>query len=84
MRLSTVEDDPGFKAWREFKGQPAVLLNGIEVELVETADEEEGEIVRLFTDEDGRLLLVPGTDEPMRETLRGRVEITTRQAQPFK
>lgn len=70
MRISANQEDRGYEAFeraiREGKVAEA-FLDGVRQDLVETADEEEGIVVRLLLDEDG---LIAGT-----ETLHGRVTV---------
>lgn len=76
VRLSTIETDPGYAPWLEFlgtRGKPLVYLDGVEVALVETADEEMGFIIRVVAEDDGGIKVVD--DEIVRETLRGTVRI---------
>lgn len=76
MRLSTNEKDPGFREWCRIKSEgkePKVLLDGVEQDYVETADEERGEVVKCSLNELGDIFVVG--DDVARETLRGKVEI---------
>jgi hypothetical protein len=72
MRLSVVKGDPGFnpdtRRWKAF-------LDGKEVGLVLTADEEEGKIWHYVRDENGKIMLSENKKEFLTEVLEGKVEI---------
>lgn len=69
MRMSSNENDLGYLAFLEFKlahgRAPKVYLDGVEIRNAETADDQEGVVVRLSNT--SRI--------PHLETLRGRVVI---------
>jgi hypothetical protein len=76
MRVSLDKDDPGFCGHTLLQNR--VFLDGEEQPHVITADDEKGEIVRFLIGVDGKPVRHPFTREPMRETLRGRVQIEGR------
>lgn len=71
MRISSDRDDPGYMTW-VLHGWRRVLLNGIELRYVVTADDETGEVTRLAQNDKGEFIIE--NDEVRRETLRGKVE----------
>lgn len=78
MRVSTDKSDPGYPLFMRTQQEGVLLkvyLDGQEIDEVETADEEEGVLVRYCTGENGELLLTPSREEIERETLQGRVEV---------
>lgn len=59
MRLSSDSDDRSFDEWRVLNDTHIVLvwLDGIEQKKCITADDDEGFIIRIATDEDGNTVL---------------------------
>lgn len=70
MRLSTRVDDPGYSL---IHFGTRVFLDGAEMERVFTADEEQGLVVVVDVDEDGRIRIKGG--EVQTKTLQGSVRI---------
>lgn len=79
MRLSTVKGDRGYARCSELLAQGkhiGVLLDGVEQRLVETADEEQGVVVRCVFDGNGDIQINPDKpNEVWYETVCGKVEI---------
>lgn len=73
MRISVDKSDPGYRTWIAAGRPRRVLLDGIELGHVITADEERREIVRFRTDAQGRLIPNAERTACERETLRGTV-----------
>lgn len=71
MRLSVRKDDPGYSK-HAFGAK--VLLDGVEVEQVFTADEEQGALWRYCTNDHGALVSDPSGKVP-EECLTGVVQI---------
>jgi hypothetical protein len=76
MRVSVDQDDP---AYCGPKPHMMVMLNGVEVRDVITADEEQGFVFRHCRDESGGLVIDLAAGETVKETLRGVVKIVPRQ-----
>jgi len=77
MRLSTYEDDPGYKAWKAL--QPhlrcVAYLGGVRQKTVFMADTEEGTIVKAALEADGSIKVDRDKGEIVTETLMGTVTI---------
>ncbi|MBY0297755.1 MAG: hypothetical protein K2X71_17265 [Methylobacterium sp.] len=79
MRISTDERDSGYRLYAEAQAACIsfiVTLDGVREDLIVTADDVAGEIVRHATDARGNLCLDPvRAGQFLRETIRGRVRI---------
>lgn len=74
MRLSVLKDDPGYSPLAV--GGAIPYLEGKQVRLVQTADEEEGYVDRIVEDETGHPLVKNG--DIVTERLYGEVKIKMR------
>lgn len=81
MRISLLKEDPGYATWiaqyARFHRRPVahVFVDGIEIERVLTADEEDGFVLALATDTNGRILLNQARTGIEERELRGSVRI---------
>lgn len=71
MRLTVLDDDPGIRInpGQHYK----IYLDGVEVKLCFTADDEKGEVIAAVLDEHERMIAENG--EVKRQTLFGKVRI---------
>lgn len=78
IRVSIRKDDPGERTFAEIwaDGKKGVVyLDGVRQKHAITADEREGMVVRLMTDDRGRVLVNPVEGRALEETVFGDVEI---------
>jgi hypothetical protein len=75
MRLSTDPNDPGYSAFIYNKGSIKVLLEGVELKGVITADEEKRFIVQAVFDDNGKYKLNKDKTEVLKQTIYGNVAI---------
>jgi hypothetical protein len=78
MRFSTKPDDPGFAAWDKLRasgGEAHAFLDGKEIPLVVTVDDEQGFILAGVPDEIGCASIAPDNETFLEQRLEGKVEV---------
>jgi hypothetical protein len=78
IQLSIHPGEPGYADWVALgprRREVRVLLNGVELTYVISADEAKREVRRYATDERGHVMLNPARSEVITETLHGDVAI---------
>ncbi|MCK8780559.1 hypothetical protein M0654_11235 [Rhizobium sp. NTR19] len=79
MRVSTINDDPGFMPWAQARAEGRVIrvfLDGEEIDKCITADEETGLIVRPVLDVEGGCQVDPSTGSDLwTESVHGSVRV---------
>lgn len=78
MRFSVDQDDPGYKAWQLRGGHKRpihVLLNGVRVNRVITADTKRGFVLAYQEDAEGKAIVNARRTDAKRYRQHGNVEI---------